>query len=96
MSTEQWPEFKIVGDNIDKNVRPTYQRLESNTQSLHYFHSFAIRDRVDLSACSDVTPKISPSIDPAALTPMTSDLATLQKDCEILVSRYALCMSMLC
>ena len=37
---EQWSGFKLVGDNIDKNVRHTYQRLGQETMSLHYFHHF--------------------------------------------------------
>ncbi len=49
-SVEQWPGFKIVGDNIDKNVRPSYQRLDRQTQSLCYFHSYAVRNNLDLSA----------------------------------------------
>ena len=41
-----WNGFKIVGDNVDKNVRPTFQR---SNQSLHHFHSYAVKDRVNLS-----------------------------------------------
>ena len=37
---EQWSGFKLVGDNIDKNVRHTYQRLGQETMPLHYFHRF--------------------------------------------------------
>ena len=44
---------KIVGDNIDKNVRPRHQTMEKQTQSLHYFNCFACLDRVDLSGLSD-------------------------------------------
>ena len=42
--------FAIVGYNIDKNVRPSYQREDRKTQSLHYFHSYAVKDRVDISS----------------------------------------------
>lgn len=39
--------FKLVGDNIDKNVRPRYLRSSIHrTESLHYFHSYAVRDRI--------------------------------------------------
>ena len=40
----KWQGFKIVGDNIDKNFRPSYQRMNSQTISLHFFHSFAVLD----------------------------------------------------
>ena len=32
--------YKIVGDNIDKNIRPSFQRVSHQTKSLHYFHSY--------------------------------------------------------
>ena len=35
----EWMVFKIVGDNIDKNVHPHHQSLEVGTRSLHYFHA---------------------------------------------------------
>lgn len=82
-----WCGFKIVGNNIDKNVRPSHQRIDHQTQSLHYFHSFAVRDRVDLSAYSDQPPKIPPMIDATTITHNASDLARFQMECEILVSR---------
>ena len=46
--------FKIVCDNIDKNILPSYyERLNSHTISLHYLHSYAALDRIDLSGVSD-------------------------------------------
>ena len=51
-----WYGFMFVGDNIDKNVNPRFQRCENRGQSLHYFHGYALRDRVDLSTLSDVAP----------------------------------------
>jgi len=41
-----WSGFKIVGDNIDKNLRRSYQRCDRQTVSLHYFHSCAVGDRI--------------------------------------------------
>ena len=32
----KWQGFKIVGDNIDKSFRPSYQRTNSQTISLHF------------------------------------------------------------
>ncbi len=86
-SFEQWPGFKIVGDNIDKNVRPSHQRLDRQTQSLHHFHSYAVRDRLDLSAVSDSSPKVPPTIDPATILPSASDVCKLQQEFEVLVTR---------
>ena len=30
-----WKGFKIVGDNVDKNIRPSFQRVNNRTVSLH-------------------------------------------------------------
>ena len=47
--------YKLVGDNIDKNVKARYMRIEgSRNQSLHYFHSFAVLDRINFSHLPDV------------------------------------------
>ena len=35
--------FVIVGDNIDKNVRPSFQRQNHQTESWHCFHSYAVQ-----------------------------------------------------
>ena len=41
-----WYGFKLVGDNIDKT-------LQRQTQSFHYFNSYAIKDGLDLFVMSD-------------------------------------------
>ena len=38
--------YQIVGDNIDKNVKPKTMTSEHQTRSLHYFHAYAVRDRI--------------------------------------------------
>lgn len=47
---------KLVGDNLDKNVKPSLQRHESKSQSLHYFHSYAVKDRVPAASLPDELP----------------------------------------
>ena len=39
--------FKLVGDNIDKNIHPRYQTIKKQTQSLHYFNCYEVLHRVD-------------------------------------------------
>lgn len=46
--------FRICGDNIDKNVRRRHMRSERQTDSLHYFHVYAVQNRIDFRALSDV------------------------------------------
>ncbi len=56
-----FPSFKLVGDNIDKEVKPRDMRSDHQTKSLHYFHSYAVLDRIDLSGVSDIVtiPEVS-------------------------------------
>ena len=58
------PTFRLCGDNIDKVVRQRFMRSDSTQpDSIHYFHSYAVRDRVDFTYLSEVEP-----------TPITSTL----------------------
>ena len=56
-----FPSFKLVGDNIDKEVQPRDMRDEHQMRSLHYFHSYAVCDRINVADVSDIatTPDIS-------------------------------------
>lgn len=38
----QRPTYKLVGDNIDKSVKPREMRIDHQTHSLHYFHTYAV------------------------------------------------------
>jgi L1 cell adhesion molecule like protein len=52
----KWHGFKLVGDNLDKNLRPRHQTSGRQTQSLHLFHYYAVHDRIDLSSAEDKAP----------------------------------------
>ena len=82
-----WFGYKFVGNNIDKNVKPSYQRQELRGQSLHHFHGYAVRDRIDLSDLSDETPTFSIP-DSTQFLPTTQDISALEEEFYILVSRY--------
>ena len=45
------PIYTLCGDNIDKMIRHRYLRTDSNATatSLHYFHFYAVKDRIDFS-----------------------------------------------
>ena len=53
--TDTWYGCKIVGDNLDQDVKPRFMRLDRPTHSLHYFNLYAVRDIINFS---DVTDKI--------------------------------------
>ena len=40
---------KLVGDNIDKDVKPSRVRSDWQNKSLHYFQSYAICDQINTS-----------------------------------------------
>lgn len=82
-----WIGYKFVGDNIDKNIKPRFQRHEHTGQSLHYFHSYAVKDRLDLSKFSDAPPSSS-SLDAEQFLLSTSDINLLKEEFAILISRY--------
>jgi len=67
-----------VGDNIDKNFRPTFQRHDNKTTSLH-----AVKDRIDCSAFSDTPGSV---IDVSKVL-INNDIKQLNKDLEVLISR---------
>ena len=47
------PTFSIVGDNIDKDVKPRSMCSGYQTCSLHYLYLYAVKDRIDLSQRED-------------------------------------------
>lgn len=85
-TTGAWLGYKFVGDNIDKNIKPSLQRHELHGQSLHFFHGYAVRDRLDLSRLSDKPPPSSPP-DACKLIPSESDLSHLIDELVTIISR---------
>ena len=52
------PIFRLCCDNIDKVVRQRFMRSDSTRpDSIHYFHSYTVRDRVDFTCLSEVVPR---------------------------------------
>ena len=45
--------YRIVGDNWDLEVKSHYQTKDKNNRSLHYFHLYAVADRVHADGNSD-------------------------------------------
>ena len=84
-SSSEWKGFKIVGDNLDKNIRPSLQRFHNKTNSLHYFHYYALLDRLDLSACSEIVP--TDLINLQEILVGMKDVSQLECDSITLISR---------
>lgn len=80
--------MKFVGDNLDKDVVPNEMRSDYQKRSLHYFHTYAVEDRVDLSGVSDQ--KVQPDLESIQLTellPTADDEKMLRTNFTTLVSR---------
>ena len=78
--------YVIVGDNMDKNVRPSFQRIDHMTVSLHHFTAFASKDRVNMSGYQDMAG--NSSLDVTSLLPSEDDIAHVEKEFTVLISRY--------
>ena len=86
VASSEWHGFKAVGDNFDKNIRPSFSRLDKNTNSLHCFHHYAVLDRVNLSSLSDVTPNAPVDVDKLLIN--CNDVAQLNSDAVVQIARY--------
>ena len=84
--TAKWSGFKLVGDNIDKNFRRSFYRHNRQTISMHAFHTYAVKDRIDLSSLSDAPPS-GAKVDIAKLLICQADIDGLNKDVTTLLSR---------
>ena len=85
----EWFGYKFVGDNIDKNVKASFQRLDHCNQSFHFFHGYAVRDRVDFSTYSDDKPEFNLP-DPSSLLPSNSEMSLVKEELSILIARLVI------
>ena len=82
----EWNGFTIVIDNLDKNIRRSFQRIDFQTRSLHICNAYAVKDRVNFSTLSD-EPGNNFIVDLEQLLPNTHDLSSLIEDIQILITR---------
>ena len=85
------PLYQLCGDNIGKNVKRRYYRADQpGTRSLHYFHYYALKDRIDFSGLDEEPIEcIQQDVKQVALSllPSAEDDEALQKNICILISR---------
>ena len=83
--------FRFCGDNLDKNVHRRHLRSDKRNQSLHYFHLYAVENRIDVSELSDVSPNISEITDintaTISLLPKRGDDKIIRENIAVLISR---------
>ena len=89
-SFSNWCGLKIVSDNLDITICPRSQRVDCKASSLHFFHCFVVRDRVNFSLASE-SPK--PLIyRPISDLPQHTLLPTLSDD-QSLLSHFSVIIS---
>ena len=81
--------YRICGDNIDKTVKSRYMRLDRRNKSLHYFHSYAVQNRINFNYLTDKPNAISQNLSQIsnAILSSSSDDMELRKNISILISR---------
>jgi len=80
--------FKIVGDNLDIYIKPRSETLSCHADSKHFFHMFAVKDRIDNEMYNDSTETVDmESVDVSSVLPTEDDLIALKKNLGILVCR---------
>ena len=85
-----WHGFTIVGDNLDMNVHRRHTRIKQQTRSLHYFQTYAVKDRVNLSHLTDDKPQSIPLVEDAVkkLIPTSNETDSLRDDFIILLAQF--------
>lgn len=87
-STLAYPTFKIVGDNLDKHVKPRNMTEDAQASTHHYFHMYGVRDRLDTSHLSDHAPSLDLSeLNVDEVLPTEEDYKILRNNFAILISR---------
>ena len=82
--------FKLVGDNLDISVIARYLRAEKHcNQSMHFFHSYAVLDRI---AMGNLSIELPATCNPRPLDMALSLLPTEENDSNIL-SNFATLIS---
>ena len=67
--------YTIVGDNVDKNIKPRDMRIDKQVTSMHAFHMYATKDRVDASTLPDDKPV--QDLEPFPFQPLCPRLVTV-------------------
>ena len=83
--------YRLCGDNIDKSIHTRHMRLDRRNKSLHYFHLYAVENRVDFASLSDELPDNSKITNlwsvAKSLLPTPADDEALKKNISTLISR---------
>ena len=80
-------DHKFVIDNINKNIKPSFERNKHKGLSLHYVHGYAVKSGVSRFGLSNHPPSDC-TPDPTVMLPSSSDITALKDECIILAAQY--------
>ena len=83
-----WNGFKLVGNNLDKNFHRRHQTFEKQTRSFHFFHYYAVKDRVQLAKMDDTAPEKPLKIKPELFLPTKAGLNGIESNFTTYIARY--------
>ena len=83
-----WNGFKIIGDNLDKNFRRRHLTFEKQTRSFHFFHYYAVKDRVYLVKMDDKAPERPLKINAELFLPTKVDLVSIKSNFSTYIGRH--------
>ena len=82
--SEEYPTYQIIGDNVDLHQRASYQTMDLRDSDHHWFHLYAVKDRVTGIGL----PNDSPMRDISQL-PLHTFLPSV-KDCNFLRNEFGI------
>ena len=74
--------YKFVIDNIDKNVKPSFQHSEIKGRSYHHLQGYSVQGRIDTSWLSDCVPPLRIA-DASVMLPAQSEISVLKDEMVI-------------
>ena len=79
---------KLVGDNVDKGIKPREMTEDAQAQSLHYFNGYAVENRIQIEGLEDnpCLPDFD-SFDMKKILPTSADLKAIKSNFGILIGR---------
>ena len=89
-----WNGYKFIGDNVDKTLKASFERSDHRGMSIHCFHGYAVRERINFEDLSEVCP-VSTTPDPTVFIPSDADVKALKKELNVLISRYVMHLEIL-
>ena len=80
--------YQIVGDNVDMHQRATHHSMERTDRDHHWFHLYAVQDRISGQSLPDDAPTADIATLPLqTFLPSADECHQLRKEFGILISR---------